>query len=189
MPPSDMKQLRQLEEENVKLKKLVADLSLDQFMLQDILTKKSKACRETGYRALSIRTLIASARISRTVLRVNRGFSAAVNECCCMDFISDQLYNGKRFWALTALDIFCWEVSPSTWTNRYGRTNPQRAEKKQDSQRLPRRIKIDNGSEFISPALYARAYFNKVTLDYSRPGTATDNPLGESFSGSLRDEC
>ena len=40
MLPSDMKRLRQLEEENAKLKKMVADLSLDKLMLQDVLTKK-----------------------------------------------------------------------------------------------------------------------------------------------------
>ena len=38
--PSEMKRLRQLEEENGKLKKLVADLSLDRAMLQDVLSKK-----------------------------------------------------------------------------------------------------------------------------------------------------
>ena len=38
--PSEMKRLKQLEEENGKLKKLVADLSLDRAMLQDVLTKK-----------------------------------------------------------------------------------------------------------------------------------------------------
>lgn len=40
MLPSDMKRLRQLEEENTNLKKLVADLSLDKIMLQDVLSKK-----------------------------------------------------------------------------------------------------------------------------------------------------
>lgn len=39
MLPSDMKKLKQLEEENAKLKKLVADLSLDKAMLQDVLSK------------------------------------------------------------------------------------------------------------------------------------------------------
>ena len=34
--PSEMKRLRQLEEENGKLKKIVADLSLDKEMLQDV---------------------------------------------------------------------------------------------------------------------------------------------------------
>lgn len=37
--PSEMKRLRQLEEENAKLKRIVADLSLDKAMLQDVLAK------------------------------------------------------------------------------------------------------------------------------------------------------
>lgn len=37
---SEVKRLRPLEEENGKLKKLVADLSLDKAMLQDVLSKK-----------------------------------------------------------------------------------------------------------------------------------------------------
>lgn len=38
--PSELRRLRQLEEENAKLKKLVADLSLDKVMLQDVLSRK-----------------------------------------------------------------------------------------------------------------------------------------------------
>ncbi len=38
--PSEMRRLRQLEEENAKLKRIVADLSLDKAMLQDVLSKK-----------------------------------------------------------------------------------------------------------------------------------------------------
>ena len=38
--PSEMRRLKQLEDENTKLKKLVADLSLDKAMLQDVLAKK-----------------------------------------------------------------------------------------------------------------------------------------------------
>lgn len=34
-----MKKLKQLEEENAKLKRIVADLSLDKAMLQDVLSK------------------------------------------------------------------------------------------------------------------------------------------------------
>ncbi len=37
---SELRRLRQLEEENRKLKQLVADLSLDKAMLQDVLSKK-----------------------------------------------------------------------------------------------------------------------------------------------------
>ena len=35
-----VRQLKQLQEENVRLKKLVAELSLDKTMLQDVLAKK-----------------------------------------------------------------------------------------------------------------------------------------------------
>ena len=37
---SELRRLKQLEEENRQLKKLVADLSLDKQMLQDVLSKK-----------------------------------------------------------------------------------------------------------------------------------------------------
>jgi putative transposase len=38
--PSELRRLKQLEEENSKLKRLVADLSLDKAMLQDVLSRK-----------------------------------------------------------------------------------------------------------------------------------------------------
>ena len=40
MGVAELRQLKQLEEENRKLKQLVADLSLDKVMLQDVLSKK-----------------------------------------------------------------------------------------------------------------------------------------------------
>jgi putative transposase len=40
MGVSELRRLRQLEEENRKLKRLVADLSLDKAMLQEVLSKK-----------------------------------------------------------------------------------------------------------------------------------------------------
>lgn len=38
--PSEMRRLKQLEEENQRLKRLVADLSLDKEMLQDVIRRK-----------------------------------------------------------------------------------------------------------------------------------------------------
>ena len=35
-----------------------------------------------------------------------KGLASTVNECWCMDFLSDHLYNGKRFRALTVLYAF-----------------------------------------------------------------------------------
>ena len=40
MTPREMRRLQQLEDENGKLRKLVADLSLDREMLQDVIRRK-----------------------------------------------------------------------------------------------------------------------------------------------------
>jgi len=40
MPASEAREVKQLREENAKLKRLVADLSLDKVMLQDVVQKK-----------------------------------------------------------------------------------------------------------------------------------------------------
>ena len=47
---AEVRRLRVLEEENSKLKQLVADLSLDKQMLQDILRKKAEACSSADTR-------------------------------------------------------------------------------------------------------------------------------------------
>jgi len=40
MTPPEMRRLKQLEDENAKLKRIVADLSLDKEMLQDVIRRK-----------------------------------------------------------------------------------------------------------------------------------------------------
>ena len=40
MQPPEMRRLKQLEDENARLKKIVADLSLDREMLQDVIRQK-----------------------------------------------------------------------------------------------------------------------------------------------------
>ena len=46
--PSEMKRLKVLEEENVRLKRLVANLSLDKEMLQDVIRRKMQGLVEPG---------------------------------------------------------------------------------------------------------------------------------------------
>ena len=48
---------------------------------------------------------------------------------------------------------------------------------------------MDNGAEFTSRALDHWAYWNRVQLDFSRPGKPTDNAHVEAFNASLRREC
>src|SRR4029434_6324588 len=53
----------------------------------------------------------------------------------------------------------------------------------------PKRIFVDNGSEFSGRLMDLWAYHHGVQIDFSRPGKPTDNCFVETFNGSLRDEC
>jgi putative transposase len=123
----------------------------------------------------------------RLVEKVN---ASKLNECWAMDFVSDQMYNGKRFRALTILDIYsreCLDIYVDKSIK--GEMVADVLEKLKATRGLPVKIKVDNGPEFISKALDAWAYFNHVQLEYSRPGRPIDNAHIESFNGSFRDEC
>ena len=116
---------------------------------------------------------------------------AAPNECWSMDFVSDALFDGRRFRALTLVDNFsreCLEIEVGS--SLKGEDVVHVMERmKLIRGAVPQRIKVDNGSEFISKALDKWAYENNVALDFSRPGKPTDNAFIESFNGSFRDEC
>lgn len=113
-----------------------------------------------------------------------------MNECWAMDFVSDQLYNGQRFRALTLIDTYSREcLAIHADKSIKGETVAAVLEQMRIKRGLPQRIKVDNGPEFVSRALDAWAYLHQVHLAYSRPGRPTDNPHIESFNGSFRDEC
>ncbi len=104
-----------------------------------------------------------------------------------MDFVSDNLFNGRRIRALTVVDNFSRE-SLAIYVNQgiKGKDVVTVMEKlRLLKDRCPKRIQVDNGSEFISKDLDKWAYENSVTLDFSRPGKPTDNALIESFNGSF----
>jgi putative transposase len=123
--------------------------------------------------------------------RMERPDVSNINQCWSMDFVSDQLFDGRRFRALTIVDNYsrkCLAILPQQSIK--GRDVVQVMEEIFINQEIiPDRIQVDNGSEFISKALDKWAYENNVTLDFSRPGKPTDNPFIESFNGSFRDEC
>ncbi|WP_282180469.1 integrase core domain-containing protein [Maribacter stanieri] len=108
-----------------------------------------------------------------------------------MNLVSNQLYNGTRFQGLAVVDNHsrkCLAIHAGKFFNESDvvqviETDSFRGEV------LPKHIKVDHGSEFISKVLDSWAYENKVELDFSRPGKPTDNPFIESFNGSFKDEC
>lgn len=123
-------------------------------------------------------------------IRIPREEVNARNECWAMDFVSDSLYNGKKFRALTIIDIYTRECLQIYANQRIrGESVVEELDRITLRRGYPQKIRVDNGPEFISKALDAWAYHNGVKLDFSRPGKPTDNAYIESFNGSLRDEC
>jgi putative transposase len=113
------------------------------------------------------------------------------NECWSMDFVMDALFDGRRFRALTVVDNYSRECLEIEVGQSLKGEDVVRVMERMKLTRgvVPQRIKVDNGSEFISKALDKWAYENGVVLDFSRPGKPTDNAYIESFNGSFRDEC
>lgn len=123
--------------------------------------------------------------------RLERPENNSLHACWSMDFVQDQLFDGRKFRCLTIVDNFsryCHAIRVGKSIKGIDVVEVMEALKKQNAL-VPKRIQVDNGSEFISKEFDKWAYENNVTLDYSRPGKPTDNPFIESFNGSFRDEC
>lgn len=112
------------------------------------------------------------------------------NERWSMDFMTDQLQDGRRFRVLTLVDTVTRE-SPALVVGQSltGQQVVALLDGLKATHGIPQRIAVDNGPEFISQVLDAWAHRNGVQLEFSRPGTPTDNAYIEAFNGRFRDEC
>jgi putative transposase len=122
--------------------------------------------------------------------RVARPQPAAVNACWSMDFVSDQLFDGRRIRVLTIVDCHSRESLVVQPRISFRAVHVVEALARLVQERgAPGSIRCDNGPEFVSRVLDQWAYWNQVQLDFSRPGKPTDNAYIESFNGRLRQEC
>ena len=122
--------------------------------------------------------------------RVEKVTAQRPNESWSMDFMSDELFDGRRIRLLTLVDNFtreslAIEVAMSIGGQRVVEVLMRVAQERD----LPGTIRVDNGPEFTSRILDQWAYLNGVELDFSRPGKPTDNAFIESFNGRFRQEC
>ncbi len=122
--------------------------------------------------------------------RVPSPQASTPNECWSMDFVADRLSDGRSIRMLTLVDNFS-RISPAIEVDfsLTGKRVVEVLERLKLNYGLPKTIKVDNGSEFISKAMDEWAHRNNVKLDFSCPGKPTDNAFIESFNGRLRQEC
>jgi putative transposase len=111
------------------------------------------------------------------------------NQVWSLDFMSDSLWNGRKYRLLNIIDDYNREllaIEPDTSLPALKVINV--LEQLKQWRGLPRMIRVDNGPEFISFKLDLWCKENKIDLMFIQPGKPMQNGYVERFNGSLRKE-
>lgn len=111
------------------------------------------------------------------------------NEFWSMDFMSDSLFNGRKFRTLNIIDDFnreslAIEVDFSLPSERVVRVLNQLSEWRG----YPKFLRVDNGPELISHNLQDWAKKHSVTISYIEPGKPAQNGYIERFNRTFRED-
>lgn len=88
-----------------------------------------------------------------------------------MDFVADQLADGRRFRSLTVVDIYTREcLAIKSEQGLKGEDVVMALSRIKIQRGVPKFPCCDNGSEFSSQAMDLWAYQNGVRIAFSRPG-------------------
>ncbi len=112
---------------------------------------------------------------------------ASINQCWSMDFMHDQLSDGRCFRLFNVLDDFnreglAIEVDFSLPAERVVRALDQIIEWRGK----PQRIRCDNGPEYISKILKSWASENQIKLLFIQPGNPQQNAYVERYNRTVR---
>ena len=110
-----------------------------------------------------------------------------INQNWSIDFMSDSLVSGRKFRTFNVIDDFnrevlAIEIAISLPAVRIIRVLNQIMEWRGQ----PKRIRMDNGPEFISKDFELWCKGRGIELLYIQPGKPTQNSLVERFNGTYR---
>jgi putative transposase len=112
------------------------------------------------------------------------------NQMWSMDFVANNLFDGRKLRMLTVLDCYTRErLAIHVGQSLKGEDARQVLKAIVGARGKPATIKTDNGSEFVGKVINKWAYEHGIAMDLSRPGKLTANAMVESFNGRLRQEC
>lgn len=107
-----------------------------------------------------------------------------------MDFVHDELRDGRRFRVLTVVYLHTREcLAIDAGQHLRGEQIVAALNRLRVDRGVPKYLRTDHGSEFISRIVDLWVYQYQVAMDFTRPGKPTDNGHVESFNGRLREEC
>lgn len=111
------------------------------------------------------------------------------NQRWSLDFVSNQMTDGRRFRILTVIDNCTREcLALAADTSLSGRRVARELDDIIRQRGRPDMIVSDNGTEYTSNAILAWADETGVSWHYIAPGKPQQNGYNESFNGRLRDE-
>jgi len=122
--------------------------------------------------------------------RVPMAVPVRPNERWSMDFVSDQLANGRRIRVLNIVDDYsrvC--VGQLVDVSISGARLARYLDQLSELRGLPGMLVMDNGPEFTSKALFFWSRKTGVKLHFIQPGKPTQNAFVDSFNGKFRDGC
>jgi len=122
--------------------------------------------------------------------RSDRPIAGGPNEIWAMDFMADQLFDGRSFRILTIVDCHTREalaIAPRVNFRAFQVVDV--LDQLVRSRGKPQSLRVDNGPEFAGRMLDQWAYLNGVEIDFSRPGKPTDNAFIEALNARVRAEC
>lgn len=116
--------------------------------------------------------------------------ASSPNEVWSIDFMSDAYGEKNLLRILTLVDDFT-RISPGILAQRSitGKVVSEFIDQVSIRYGYPKRIRVDNGPEFISRVFHQWALSRGILIEHIRPGKPQDNAYIESFNGKFRDEC
>jgi len=112
-----------------------------------------------------------------------------INEVWSIDFMSDSLWDGRKFRLLNIMDDYNREVLSLEADISLPALRVTRVlEYLKEFRGLPRMIRVDNGPEFISHVLDEWCRRHEIALTYIQPGKPMQNGYVERCNGSIRKE-
>ncbi len=121
--------------------------------------------------------------------RQERPAVTAADQCWSMDFVADNLFNGRRIRALTVVDNFSREcLAIEIDLNIPAQRVVRVLDRIVATRGYPVKMRMDNGPELISLTLAHWAEKHGVILEFIKPGKPTQNAFIERFNRTYRTE-
>lgn len=141
------------------------------------------------YRNINLKLRIKRKRRVPSRIKEKLMVPGAVNQTWSIDFMSDSLANGRRFRVLNVIDDYNREsLINEAFYSIPGVRLVQKLKELLLFRPKPKRIRTDNGPEFLSKVFTDFCLDNEIELQYIQPGKPAQNAYIERLNRTFRED-